>query len=132
MGEKELCLFGFSVVLALKNRDKGAVFYLLREAGNLYDPETVAQALFKILKLMPDQFGLFEDDCDFYWNLAEHVVNEDNDNDEVTEEEFEMMCAKTVKDFEKKGLKLGIDYSFYERDILMTDKAFQLVNPGEL
>jgi hypothetical protein len=81
---------------------------------------------------MPDQFGLFEDDCDFYWNLAEHVVNEDNDNDEVTEEEFEMMCAKTVKDFEKKGLKLGIDYSFHERDILMTDKAFQLVNPGEL
>ena len=124
---KDVQVVAITLTILLKQKNKEGLLNFIGCLGNTYSQIELCNILLFILEDgYGANFGLVEEDKNYYWEIADDFTKD------VTEEqkqqiEFETKCLAIVQYFEENGLRLGVDYSFHDGSILFSPKSFERV-----
>lgn len=130
-------LFGIILSVVLRNRSDEDLYFVIRNCKFLFGEDVVddmVHTVFKEKNRVP--LGITEEDVDYYYEFKSSFFNEDTifnleevfdlspkENCTIDNDKYLKACASTIKDLEKQGLEMGVDYSFANGVLLLTDET---------
>lgn len=130
-------LFGIILSVVLRSRSDEDLYFVLKNCKSLFGEDIVDDIIHKIFReknRVP--LGIKEEDVDYYYefkssffdgdtinNLEEVFDISPRDNRNINNDDYLRACALTIKDLEKQGLEMGVDYSFANGVLLLTDET---------
>jgi hypothetical protein len=130
-------LFGIILSIVLRNKSDEDLYFIIRNCSGLFSEEIVDDAIHKIFAPNNSKkLGITEEEIDYYYDFKSSFFNQDtienleevfdcspHEKRNINNDDYLEACTLLVKDLDKQGFELGIDYSFSNGVLLLTEET---------